>query len=149
MLSITNGRAISNFGIVIAMMAFFCLVYLVASEYIPAQRSRGEVLLYHPDKSNKKNRILDLEAAVTLSPSLDRTITSDKPGIPTHIDIVPTTPRTYRPAAVVYWEDLAYDIETPSGTRSILQNVDGWVKPGTLTALMVRCFRICVYRYLI
>lgn len=35
-----------NFGIIIAMMVIFCTVHLLASEYIPAARSKGDVLLF-------------------------------------------------------------------------------------------------------
>lgn len=39
--------------------------------------------------------------------------------------------------AIFHWEDVCYDIKIKSETRQILDRVDGWVKPGTLTALMV------------
>lgn len=38
--------------------------------------------------------------------------------------------------AIFHWRDLCYDIKIKGETRRILNNVDGWVKPGTLTALM-------------
>ncbi|KAI4864929.1 P-loop containing nucleoside triphosphate hydrolase protein [Hypoxylon rubiginosum] len=38
--------------------------------------------------------------------------------------------------AIIHWESLCLDIKTRQGKRSILKDVDGWVKPGTLTALM-------------
>ena len=39
--------------------------------------------------------------------------------------------------AVFHWKNVCYDIKIKSETRRILDNVDGWVRPGTLTALMV------------
>ena len=38
--------------------------------------------------------------------------------------------------AIFHWRDLCYDVPVKGGERRILNNVDGWVKPGTLTALM-------------
>ncbi|CAL9735807.1 pleiotropic ABC efflux transporter of multiple drugs [Monosporozyma servazzii] len=38
--------------------------------------------------------------------------------------------------ATFHWRDVCYDINIKNETRRILSNVDGWVKPGTLTALM-------------
>lgn len=38
--------------------------------------------------------------------------------------------------AIFTWKDLTYTVKTPSGPRVLLDNVYGWVKPGTLTALM-------------
>ena len=40
--------------------------------------------------------------------------------------------------AIFQWKDICYDIKIKKETRRILDHVDGWVKPGTLTALMVR-----------
>ena len=39
--------------------------------------------------------------------------------------------------AVFSWKDVVYEIPVKGGSRRILDFVDGWVKPGTLTALMV------------
>ncbi|KAI5799098.1 ABC-2 type transporter-domain-containing protein [Peziza echinospora] len=38
--------------------------------------------------------------------------------------------------AVLTWEDLCYDVPTPSGELRLLKNIFGYVKPGQLTALM-------------
>ncbi|EJS41517.1 pdr10p [Saccharomyces arboricola H-6] len=38
--------------------------------------------------------------------------------------------------AIFHWRNLCYDIPVKKGKRRILNNVDGWVKPGTLTALV-------------
>ncbi|KAK4153503.1 P-loop containing nucleoside triphosphate hydrolase protein [Chaetomidium leptoderma] len=34
------------------------------------------------------------------------------------------------------WKDVVYDIDVKEGKRRLLDNVSGWVKPGTLTALV-------------
>lgn len=34
------------------------------------------------------------------------------------------------------WEALTYDVSVPGGQRRLLDNIYGYVKPGTLTALM-------------
>lgn len=41
--------------------------------------------------------------------------------------------------ATIHWESINYEIKTHSGPRKILTAIDGWVRPKTLTALMVRC----------
>jgi ATP-binding cassette, subfamily G (WHITE), member 2, PDR len=40
-------------------------------------------------------------------------------------------------SSVFHWNNLSYEVETKNGTKEILNNISGWVKPGTLTALMV------------
>lgn len=42
-----------------------------------------------------------------------------------------------RQTAIFSWKDVVYDIKIKGEPRRILDHVDGWVKPGTLTALMV------------
>lgn len=44
-----------------------------------------------------------------------------------------------RQTSIVSWKDVTYDIRIKGEDRRILDHIDGWVKPGTLTALMVRC----------
>ncbi len=41
-----------------------------------------------------------------------------------------------RQTAIFQWSDVCYDIKIKGEPRRILDHVDGWVKPGTLTALM-------------
>lgn len=41
-----------------------------------------------------------------------------------------------RNTSVFTWKNLTYTVKTPSGDRTLLDNVNGWVKPGTLGALM-------------
>lgn len=38
--------------------------------------------------------------------------------------------------SILTWENLNYDVPVPEGTRRLLNHVDGYVKPGELTALM-------------
>lgn len=38
--------------------------------------------------------------------------------------------------SVFTWKDLTYSVKTPGGERALLDNVQGWVKPGMLGALM-------------
>lgn len=42
-----------------------------------------------------------------------------------------------RQTSIVSWKDVVYDIKIKGEDRRILYHIDGWVKPGTLTALMV------------
>jgi hypothetical protein len=40
-------------------------------------------------------------------------------------------------SSIFHWEDVCYQVKIKDETRVILDHVDGWIKPGTLTALMV------------
>ncbi|KYK54468.1 ABC transporter [Drechmeria coniospora] len=41
-----------------------------------------------------------------------------------------------RNTSVFTWKNLSYTVKTSSGDRLLLDNIQGWVKPGSLTALM-------------
>lgn len=118
----TQGHLWRNLGIIIAFMVFFMFVYLIATEYISEAMSKGEVLIFR--RGHQPKHIEDTEG-----PS----------GIATRDEKSPqqSSANIQRQTAIFHWQDLCYDIKIKSEERRILDHVDGWVKPGTATALMV------------
>ncbi|KFY20922.1 hypothetical protein V491_03314 [Pseudogymnoascus sp. VKM F-3775] len=115
-----------NFGILIVFMVGLCGTYIAATEYISAKKSKGEVLLFrrgYAPSALLKNTAGDEEAASGEAATIDRAATH----ISTMIE---------KQTAIFHWEDVCYDIKIKGEPRRILDHVDGWVKPGTLTALM-------------
>lgn len=112
-----------NFGIIMAFMVFFMCVYLTATEFITEAMSKGEVLVFRRGHQPKTTN--DTEASATT---------------PTHGESDPDNSgvQIQRQEAIFQWEDLSYDITIKGEPRRILDEVNGWVKPGTATALMVR-----------
>lgn len=113
----------------IALMIFGCTVYLVSSEYISAKKSKGEVLLFRrggiPDLEPKR----DVENVAEDRMSPEKVLSRQK--------TVPDAPASIqRQTAVFHWDEVNYDIKIKKEDRRLLDRVDGWVKPGTLTALM-------------
>lgn len=99
-------------------------MYLVATEYITAKKSKGEVLVFpRGHKALAKKAGNDEEAGSGRSTAVANT--EDHTGM------------IERQTAVFQWQDVCYDIKIKGEPRRILDHVDGWVKPGTLTALMV------------
>lgn len=125
-----NSNKWRNFGIVVVFMVGFACTYLAAAEYIGAQKSKGEVLLFrkghHKPTVLVRNHTVDEEKGLTNSSamSVQRTHTNEVPRA------------LKRQTAVFQWSDVCYDIKIKGEERRILDHVDGWVKPGTLTALM-------------
>ncbi|KAM0323344.1 hypothetical protein ACHAQA_008937 [Verticillium albo-atrum] len=123
-----NGNKWRNIGILIAFLIFFLGAYLVAAEFAQPPKSKGEVLVFPRGK-------IPTDAAKTNSADLEgqpigRSALSEKP-IPNS-----TAAGLATGTAVFHWENLSYDIKIKSEDRRILDQVDGWVKPGTSTALM-------------
>ncbi|KZL71217.1 multidrug resistance protein cdr1 [Colletotrichum tofieldiae] len=120
-----------NFGILIAYIVFFMGVYLLAAEYITTDRSKGEVLVFQRGHlAPTKAKSLDEEAGLT-----DRVYQSSKnAGHEAQPDAKPKA--SYEGRSVFHWKDVCYDITIKGKESRILNHVGGWVKPGTLTALM-------------
>ncbi|KAI3316553.1 hypothetical protein HD806DRAFT_527781 [Xylariaceae sp. AK1471] len=106
------------------------------------QPSRGEVLPFRRRKFHPKTRLGDAESGnVTLGPNtgehnvyLQNKSTTESPQHPPdHTTTISTVPRQ---TSGFYWKFLGYRIKTRQGSREILRDIDGWVVPGTLTALM-------------
>lgn len=119
-----------NLGIMFAFMVIFMAAYLCATEYISEAKSKGEVLLFRRGQAPRQNpRDIEMTTeAVTPKKSDSASGRESGAGI-------------QRQEAVFHWQDVCYDIKIKNETRRILDHVDGWVKPGTCTALMVS---ICV-----
>ena len=122
-----------NLGIMIAFTIFFLITHLITAEFVSEKKSKGEVLVYR--RGHKPAAALlaekkraDPEAAMEkIGPisTAERSAGSDKEaGV------------LQQQTSVFQWHDVCYDVKIKSETRRILDHVDGWVKPGTLTALM-------------
>ncbi|KAF3492141.1 ATP-binding cassette transporter [Arthroderma uncinatum] len=118
-----------NVGIILAMTIFNHLVYLTTSEYVQAKRSKGEILVFRrgfvpPSLAKGGN---DTEKLITghipVTATLD-TYTSEVKGA------------FQGSTKVVHWSNVCHEIKIKKETRCVLDRIDGWVKPGTLTALM-------------
>ncbi|KAK2591158.1 Multidrug resistance protein [Conoideocrella luteorostrata] len=122
-----------NFGIVIAFTVFFLICYMIAAELVSEKKSKGEVLVYrkgHKPAAAKEaeKRRQDPEAAMANIGPIVTTERSRGQGKEGGI--------LQQQTSVFQWHDVCYDVKIKSETRRILDHVDGWVKPGTLTALM-------------
>ncbi|KAJ6100307.1 CDR ABC transporter [Penicillium canescens] len=119
-----------NVGILIAFWIIFTVAYLAATELLGMSKSKGEVLIFRRSHFvNKKStrrmaeaddeEALDAEmATMAQSSATDETQTSSHEG------------------QIFQWQDVCYDIKNKGEVRRILDHVDGWVQPGTLTSLM-------------
>ena len=116
-----------NIGIIFAFMFFLMAVYISAAEFISAKKSKGEVLIYPrgkiPAEFKKSKGAGDIEN-MSDGKTHGGTAADRADGL------------IQRQTAVFSWKDVCYDIKIKGEPRRILDHVDGWVKPGTMTALM-------------
>ncbi|KAF4334013.1 ABC transporter CDR4 [Fusarium beomiforme] len=121
-----------NVGIIIAMVIFNHIVYFVASDYVTAKKSKGEVMIFrrgYVPKLHSKGHD-DVESPATSGPVVP--ILSQ----PRNMSGFANEKGFQGSTSVFHWSNVCYDIKIKKKPRRILNNVDGWVKPGTLTALM-------------
>ncbi|KAL2838015.1 ABC-2 type transporter-domain-containing protein [Aspergillus pseudoustus] len=111
-----------NLGIMFAFMAFFLFTYLTATEYISEAKSKGEVLLFRRGQAPPATGDEETRSAVTAGEKVEQS----------NQDVA----NIQRQTAIFHWQDVCYDIKIKNEPRRILDHVDGWVKPGTCTALM-------------
>ncbi|QUC23762.1 uncharacterized protein UV8b_08003 [Ustilaginoidea virens] len=123
-----------NFGIVVAFTVFFLVCYIVAAELVSEKKSKGEVLVYRKghrpaaaEQAEKRHH--DPEAALA---NIGPIVTAERSRVQGKGEDGVLQQQT----SVFQWHDVCYDIKLKNETRRILDHVDGWVKPGTLTALM-------------
>ena len=124
-----------NFGIIIAFIAFFTATYMICTELVSEQKSKGEVLVYRRGHkpaaatfAEKKHHAQDTEAAMA---NIGPIVTAQRSRADNK-----EAGMLQQQTSVFQWHDVCYDIKIKGEPRRILDHVDGWVKPGTLTALM-------------
>ncbi len=122
-----------NLGIVLAFMLAFYGLFLVAVEFNSAGTSRPQSLIFHrarapriPDRGSK-----DVESANTRL--LNRGII--RPFSPQRAPTEYTESKLAQQATLT-WQDVTLDIRIKGKERRLLDHVSGYVKSGTLTALM-------------
>ncbi|KAI9876910.1 MAG: hypothetical protein M1830_005311 [Pleopsidium flavum] len=120
-----------NLGILFAIMSFLCVLYLLATEFVTAQRSKGEVLIFRQGQEPQNKATDDEEAQHPHILRERHQNTAQQGGQRTKwLDGVETR------AATFVWDNLCYDVKVKGGSKRLLNNVEGWIQPGTLTALM-------------
>jgi ATP-binding cassette subfamily G (WHITE) protein 2 (PDR) len=127
-----------NLGFMFAFMIFFLFLYLFATEFNSATSSTAEVLVFrrghvpkHLEAAEKAAKN-DEEAPIAAAGSGNarQNDAEQEKEQEEKVNVLP--PQT----DVFTWKDVCYDIKIKGEPRRLLDNVSGWVKPGTLTALM-------------
>ncbi|KAK9238953.1 ABC-2 type transporter-domain-containing protein [Lipomyces kononenkoae] len=138
-----------NFGILIGFAVFFVSMYAIGTEFKSLNGTQGDVLIfrrgYVPENVDnlQSDEALDQTIAAVADPEKGESgessasSTSDK-AMENAIGKVPSRMNTaLRMNEVFSWQHVNYTITLPNGEdRQLLCDVQGYTKPGTLTALM-------------
>ncbi|KAK2054523.1 ABC-2 type transporter [Colletotrichum caudatum] len=124
-----------NVGIIFAFATIYLLLHLIVTELVTSERSHGEVLVFPRGKvPTKRAKGDDVEDHVTKgraeTPSMSTTTVDDHDHGDSGLGID-------RQTAIFHWSNVCYDVKCKKKeTKRILDCVDGWCEPGTLTALI-------------
>lgn len=127
-----------NFGILVGFVVFFMIIYIAAAEYLSLHPSKGEILVFrrgHGNKAPKSYASDDEESGPVAPVRIEGMATEERRGSDNKAAV--QSDEKGKSDSIFHWSNVCYDISIKGERRRILDHVDGWVKPGTLTALMV------------
>lgn len=114
-----------NVGIVFAFIILFLATYMGFAELVSAKKSKGEVLVFRRGhKLAKHHNDAESNSAAAVVAESHSSNNAELSGF-------------QKSTSVFHWNNVCYDVKIKSENRRILDHVAGWVKPGTMTALMV------------
>jgi ATP-binding cassette, subfamily G (WHITE), member 2, PDR len=123
-----------NLGFLFAFQIFFYAFYLVATELNSKSTSTAEFLIFrrgHVPKYMQQQTPKDEESAgVSAS---DEKLVDNSDAVDAKQGEIKAIPSQ---KDIFTWHNVSLDIKIKGEPRRLLDNVSGWVKPGTLTALM-------------
>ncbi|KAJ6058241.1 uncharacterized protein N7446_007824 [Penicillium canescens] len=122
-----------NIGIVIGFIIFFHALYMMLTELVTAKKSEGEVLVFRRGHRPPQFKESKSDAEIGIPPTSGHIAVAEK-AAESMSDAESGAIR--ETTSVFHWNNVCYDVNIKGKPRRILDNVDGWVKPGTLTALM-------------
>ena len=121
-----------NLGFLFAFLIFFMVLYLLATEFNSSTSSSAEVLVFRRGRVPKYMQQAEKEAAGSEAGQVDARQAATEQGDAQKEEVNAIPPQK----DIFTWRDVVYDITIKGEPRRLLEHVSGWVKPGTLTALM-------------
>lgn len=116
-----------NVGVLFAFLIFFMVTYFIAVEINSSTTNTAERLVFQrghvPAYMQKDGKHSSDEEA-------------DNAAVPGEHEGAGDVSAIEEQKAVFTWRDVVYDIEIKGEPRRLLDHVSGYVKPGTMTALM-------------
>lgn len=112
------------FGLLIAITIIFFIAYIILGEYIVWSAGGNSTKVFQKPNKERDRLNKKLKQERDKRRGVKAESVKNEEGI------------NIQSKAVLTWEDLCYDVPTPSGKLRLLNNIYGFVQPGSLTALM-------------
>lgn len=135
-----NSHKWRNMGIIIAYIVVFLFVYIWLTEANKGAMQKGEIVLYLRGSLKKVKKTTDNKRAIANDPENDlpneKIAFKDAAESSEDNSSNSSVAKNDEQRQIFHWRDLTYSVKIKSEDRVILNHVDGWVKPGQVTALM-------------
>ena len=141
-LSYASSRIWRNFGIVLAWWALYVAGTIFFTCKWQIHGSGGGTLLVPRELKKDISTKSPSDPEAQTSGTNGTTLPYDSSAENTTWDGKENRQTLIRNTSILTWKGFSYTVNTPSGERHLLDNVQGWVKPGTLVALMVSSFHV-------
>ncbi|KAL8830078.1 MAG: hypothetical protein Q9170_005903 [Blastenia crenularia] len=126
-----------NFGIIWVWWIFFVVMTIVATSNWKENSGKSGFLIIPREKAGKNRQLLqDDEESQSKEKPASKTGLAPLDSSSSSMDEKTIENQLISNTSVFTWKNLTYTVKTPSGDRVLLDNVQGWVKPGMLGALM-------------
>lgn len=123
-----------NWGIIMGFAAFFFVIYIFLVEVNKGAMQKGEILVFQESALRKRRKQLKEKSDIeSLTP--DEKLKSEEL-FDEEDDTDSSDNKLLNATDIFHWRNLTYQVKIKSENRIILNSVDGWVKPGQVTALM-------------
>ncbi|EXJ77766.1 ATPase [Capronia epimyces CBS 606.96] len=132
-LSYSHSNLWRNFGIIWAWWALFVAITVIFTSRWKSDSELGSKLLIPRENVHLAGHILgDIESQTEEK----QVVSSDSSLRDQSTPAEASTETLIQNTSVFTWKNLSYTVKTPHGDRKLLDNVQGWVRPGMLGALM-------------
>lgn len=126
-----------NWGILLAYTIFFLGVYITLVEYNKGAMQNGEILVFqHKALKQERKRRRDLEEGNDERIAPDEKFYDARDARDSENSQTLSDAKLPVSNEILHWRNLRYEVKIKTEQRIILNNVDGWVRPGQVTALM-------------
>ena len=137
-----NSHKWRNLGITIGFAVFFLAIYIALTEFNKGAMQKGEIVLFLKGSLKKHKR----KTAASNKGDIEAGPVAGKLDYQDEAEAVNNEKFTEKGSTgsvdfpenreIFFWRDLTYQVKIKKEDRVILDHVDGWVKPGQITALM-------------
>ncbi|KAF2206076.1 ABC drug exporter AtrF [Delitschia confertaspora ATCC 74209] len=129
----TRSHMWRNFGVVIAFTVLYILITVVATETFSFTPSEGGALLFKKSKQTKNKLRGTQTDEENVFDEGDHTGGSSHVGMEKQKEALEQISSS---ESIFTWQDLEYTVPYQGGTKTLLNKVSGYAKPGIMVALM-------------